>query len=376
MVRACCFARSRESINLIELSDPQGGASSASYWRMLTLLIFVHAAWLGFVLGYSGTLSIPDRSEAVSPSDRVALAKADREPMRGILTIATGGNSEIYRAYFVGVRAAAQPFPRITLNAVLPEDMASWSAGNSAPTSAAEPSQSQTAAADAESPVGTENADLALPAAEMLPPRDRIQPLLAPRPPDLAARVAPVGSTTIVAPLSSIQNSNWPEDSGQQDSRSTELAKSEAQTPIGDPGIIIDRFFAVEEPAAAIAVPERRAMHTGEVASQELSSSSAPDLPSSAGDRRTKLLGSYRAKVRAHLAGLKPPGGFGSDTVVVGFTLSRTGKVVSAKILESRGIYHLEQGTLNAVHRAEPYPKPPLGLKGAKFEFTIPFRFE
>jgi protein TonB len=314
---------------------------------MLTLLIFVHAAWLGFVLGYSGTLNIPDGPEAVSPPDRIALAKADREPMRGILAISTGENSEIYRAYFVGVRAAAQPFPRITLNAVLPEDMASQSAGNSAP------------------------------AAETRPPLDRIHPLPAPRSPDLdlAAR-APVGSTTIVAPLSAARNSNWPEDSGQHGPRPAELARSEAQMPVGDPGIIIDRFFAVEEPAAAIPVPDRRAMLTGEVASQELSSSSAPDLPPSAGNRPTTLLGSYRAKVRAHLAGLKPPGGFGSDTVVVGFTLSRNGKVVSAKILQSRGIYHLEQGTLNAVHRAEPYPKPPRGLTGSKFEFTIPFRFE
>jgi TonB family protein len=73
---------------------------------------------------------------------------------------------------------------------------------------------------------------------------------------------------------------------------------------------------------------------------------------------------------------VKPPGGFGSDTVVVGFTITRAGKVVSAQILESRGIYHLEQGTLNAVYEAAPFPKPPGGLKGTRFDFAIAFRFE
>jgi protein TonB len=146
---------------------------------------------------------------------------------------------------------------------------------------------------------------------------------------------------------------------------------------IGDPGIIIDRFVALEEPAVAVPMPERRGLQAGEVATQELSASLGPDLTVlKTGGKRDKLLAEYRAKVRAHLAGLKPPGGFGSDTVVVGFTLTRAGKVVSAKIVESRGIYLLEQGTLNAVYAAAPFPKPPGGLKGARFEFAIPFHFQ
>jgi protein TonB len=146
---------------------------------------------------------------------------------------------------------------------------------------------------------------------------------------------------------------------------------------IGDPGIIIDRFVALEEPAIAVPLPERRGLQAGEVATQELSASLGPDLTVlKPGSKRGKLFAEYRAKVRAHLAGLKPPGGFGSDTVVVGFTLTRSGKVLAAKILESHGIYHLEQGTLNAVHGAAPFPKPPRALKGASFEFAIPFRYE
>jgi TonB family protein len=145
---------------------------------------------------------------------------------------------------------------------------------------------------------------------------------------------------------------------------------------IGDPGIIIERFVAHEEPVAAMPLPERRGYQTGEVTTQELSASLGPDMTGFGDDRGDKLLDNYRAKIRAHLAGMKPPGGFGSDTVVVGFTLTRAGKVVSAQILESRGIYHLEQGTLNAVYAAAPFPKPPGGLKGARFDFAMAFRFE
>jgi TonB family protein len=144
---------------------------------------------------------------------------------------------------------------------------------------------------------------------------------------------------------------------------------------IGDPGIIIERFIAREE-LVAMPLPERRGFLPGEVTTQELSASLGPDLTVLKGDSRSKLLDDYRVKVRAHLAGLKPPGGFGSDTIVVGFTITRSGKVSSAKILESRGIYHLEQGTLNAVYAAAPFPQPPRDLKGTKFEFAIPFRFE
>lgn len=146
---------------------------------------------------------------------------------------------------------------------------------------------------------------------------------------------------------------------------------------IGDPGIIIDRFVALEEPVVVTApLPERRGLLAGEVATQELSASLGPDFTKLKRTKSSKLLDDYRTKVRAHLAALKPLGGLGSDTVVVGFTLTRSGKVTSAKILESRGIHYLEQGTLNAVYAAAPFPKPPRELKGTRFEFAIPFRFE
>ncbi|WP_170937259.1 MULTISPECIES: energy transducer TonB [Rhodomicrobium] len=84
---------------------------------------------------------------------------------------------------------------------------------------------------------------------------------------------------------------------------------------------------------------------------------------------------SYRANVRAHLAEHRPNGGPGSGNVVVGFTLSRTGKLVSARILESSGRTQLDESVLDAVRRSAPFPKAPEAAKTAHLQFAIPFRF-
>jgi hypothetical protein len=84
----------------------------------------------------------------------------------------------------------------------------------------------------------------------------------------------------------------------------------ESQAPIGDPGIIIDRFVAHEEPVAAMPLPERRGFLAGEVTTEELSASLGPDFTAFGDRKRGKLLEDYRAKIRAHLEGVKPPGGF------------------------------------------------------------------
>jgi TonB family protein len=83
----------------------------------------------------------------------------------------------------------------------------------------------------------------------------------------------------------------------------------------------------------------------------------------------------YRQKVRERLAEFKPAGGIGSGTVVVTFTLSKTGDVSSAKILHSSGETGLDESVLAAVRRAVPFPKTPPGASAAHRRFTIPFLF-
>jgi protein TonB len=126
-----------------------------------------------------------------------------------------------------------------------------------------------------------------------------------------------------------------------------------------------------QKTALLVPLPDRRRAIADAIASHEQASSDAAGP-----DGRGESLHGYRAKVRAHLAAHKPTGGFGAGTVVVAFTLTRSGDVASARILRSRGINHLDQGALNAVRRAAPFPKPPRQVKGARFHFAIPFRFQ
>ncbi|MGF1619988.1 MAG: energy transducer TonB [Rhodomicrobiaceae bacterium] len=183
--------------------------------------------------------------------------------------------------------------------------------------------------------------------------------------------------------LASQVDSRWPEDLGKADAEG-QTASVAPETDLGSykPGSAVmrgaqekGRPMPLEAP-----LPERRTVYAHEIASHNArgKEASKPRETASAKPRnsRRELLDNYRGEVRKHLASYRPPGGFGADTVVVGFTLTRSGEVATARILKSRGIYHLEQGTLNAVHRAAPFPLPPGDLSGARFHFAIPFRFE
>ncbi len=183
--------------------------------------------------------------------------------------------------------------------------------------------------------------------------------------------------------LASQKDFRWPEDVGKADA-SGQTASVNPETAPGSykPAPAIMRGEQGTEPSLPLEapLPERRTVYAHEIASHGARGQRAarPRETASTTPRNSRkdLLDDYRGEVRNHLASYRPPGGFGADTVVVGFTLTRSGKVASARILKSRGIYHLEQGTLNAVHRAAPFPLPPGDLSGARFHFAIPFRFE
>ena len=91
-----------------------------------------------------------------------------------------------------------------------------------------------------------------------------------------------------------------------------------------------------------------------------------------AGARKARA---YRANVRAHLAGNKPAGAYGSGRAVVAFNLSHDGRVRSVRISRSSGSPTLDQAVLKTIYRAVPFPKPPKGLKRAQLRFLIPFEF-
>jgi len=57
------------------------------------------------------------------------------------------------------------------------------------------------------------------------------------------------------------------------------------------------------------------------------------------------------------------------------FSIDRSGRVVTSRIVQSSGSSALDQETLATVRRAQPFPNPPLDMPGETFDFTVPIRF-
>jgi periplasmic protein TonB len=62
-----------------------------------------------------------------------------------------------------------------------------------------------------------------------------------------------------------------------------------------------------------------------------------------------------------------------SGTAVVAFSVSRSGRITSARLVRSSGSAILDQGAVATVRRANPVPPPPAGIPGGNF--TIPLHF-
>jgi periplasmic protein TonB len=64
-----------------------------------------------------------------------------------------------------------------------------------------------------------------------------------------------------------------------------------------------------------------------------------------------------------------------TGVVQLAFSIDREGHVVSSAIVKSSGYAALDQETMATVRRAQPFPAPPATLNGAKFDFTVPVKF-
>ena len=84
----------------------------------------------------------------------------------------------------------------------------------------------------------------------------------------------------------------------------------------------------------------------------------------------------YRYKVLAHLAANRPDGGIGRGTVRIAFSLTRSGRLISAHVSRSSGKRAVDQAALESVRSASPYPPPPTQLKGSRHRFVFPFYFQ
>ncbi len=62
-----------------------------------------------------------------------------------------------------------------------------------------------------------------------------------------------------------------------------------------------------------------------------------------------------------------------SGTATVAFSVDRSGRITSARLVGSSGSSILDQAAVATVHRANPVPPPPAGVPGGSF--TIPLHF-
>lgn len=62
-------------------------------------------------------------------------------------------------------------------------------------------------------------------------------------------------------------------------------------------------------------------------------------------------------------------------TPVIAFTMDRNGLVLAVKLVKSSGNRSLDEEAQALVKRAEPLPKPPASLEGARLTFTVPISF-
>lgn len=84
----------------------------------------------------------------------------------------------------------------------------------------------------------------------------------------------------------------------------------------------------------------------------------------------------WRGMVMAHLERFKRyPGGGGGGTSSIAFTIDRSGRVLSARLIRSSGSNMLDQEAAALPRRASPVPPPPGNTGGGTVLLTVPIRF-
>ena len=80
----------------------------------------------------------------------------------------------------------------------------------------------------------------------------------------------------------------------------------------------------------------------------------------------------------AHLNRYKrfPPGAISSGNTSIAFTISRSGQVLSSRLVRSSGEGVLDQEAVALPRRASPVPAPPPSVGGASISLSVPIRFD
>ncbi len=86
---------------------------------------------------------------------------------------------------------------------------------------------------------------------------------------------------------------------------------------------------------------------------------------------------SWRGALMAHLNRHKrfPPGAAATGVAMVAFTINRSGRVLSARLVRSSGDRVLDAEAASLPRRASPVPAPPPNVGGGSITLAVPIRF-
>ncbi len=86
-------------------------------------------------------------------------------------------------------------------------------------------------------------------------------------------------------------------------------------------------------------------------------------------------IATWRGSVMAHLNRHKRYPGGGGGTSSVAFTIDRSGRVLSARLIRSSGNATLDREAVALARRASPVPRPPPNMGRGTIVLTVPVRF-
>jgi len=119
-------------------------------------------------------------------------------------------------------------------------------------------------------------------------------------------------------------------------------------------------------PAERTTAPTAQAQAAPTAAAPSQGASSAPSVSPA----------SWRGTLLAHLNRYKRfPGGASPGTVQVAFSIDRSGRVLSARLVSGSGDGALDEEAVAMVRRASPVPAPPTGVGGGTVALTVPVKF-
>lgn len=101
-----------------------------------------------------------------------------------------------------------------------------------------------------------------------------------------------------------------------------------------------------------------------------------PAAPATGHAGGEEAMQAYARTLWAQIISHKPRGIRFQGTVMLSFSLSTSGDLLSAEVSRSSGMGSLDQAALGALKDAAPFPPPPPGLSAGQLSFTIPFTFQ